>query len=474
MTASPAVYESLAKLIAYVDDRPEFQSQVALFLNSVGYRIDRSFDDPATGFHAVGLVSTTPDKPPVLVFRGTDGASDDPALGDRRAIGFNQFEANRSAISDWLTRIAQDVSNPSRLLPDLLGHSLGGALSQLAAAQLTSLFGDLVTFNSPATSSATVDAFQRNGGANKNVTHYIVNGDIVSLGGEAFLPGKVILQSFTDPQIDPTLVLPGNPLIARDKHTRRDLLSNPPAGFSQTEIPIAQLNSPTFTYPNDSNFREFSLALAFADPLLLASASTRGALERTRTSDGFSFFGLTNLAQEALSPIRPNFLVGDDLNNLALASQGDDSVFGGGGNDTLFGGQHNDLLLGGRNDDLLSGDRGADTIYGGKGNDTLLGGNGNDFLSGAFGINILIGGGGSDRFAVQPSRGNDTVLDFNVGEDFLELVDGLQFSDVSLEQSGLNTLIRRNSDSEELMVLNNVIASSIDASAFISQPLPFP
>ncbi|NJL43623.1 MAG: cytochrome bc complex cytochrome b subunit [Pseudanabaena sp. SU_2_4] len=87
---------------------------------------------------------------------------------------------------------------------------------------------------------------------------------------------------------------------------------------------------------------------------------------------------------------------------------------------------------------------------------------------------ILTGGGGSDRFAVQPSRGNDIVLDFNVGEDFLELVDGLQFSDVSLEQSGLNTLIGRNSDGEELMVLNNVIASSIDASAFISQPLPLP
>ncbi|NKB18033.1 MAG: hypothetical protein HC770_08050 [Pseudanabaena sp. CRU_2_10] len=151
-----------------------------------------------------------------------------------------------------------------------------------------------------------------------------------------------------------------------------------------------------------------------------------------------------------------------------------DSVFGGSGNDTLFGGQNNDLLLGGRNDDLLLGDRGSDSIYGGKGNDTLLGGNGNDFLSGDFGINILTGGGGSDRFAVQPSRGNDIVLDFNVGEDFLELVDGLQFSDVSLEQSGLNTLIGRNSDGEELMVLNNVIASSIDASAFISQPLPLP
>lgn len=474
MSASPTVYESLAKLIAYVDDRPEFQSQVTVFLNSVGYRIDRSFDDPATGFHAVGLVSTTSDKPPVLVFRGTDGASDDSALGDRRAIGFNQIEANKSAISDWLTRIAQDASNPDRLLPDLLGHSLGGALAQLTAAQLTSLVGDIVTFNSPGTSRAAANTFLDNGGTDKNVTHYVVNGDIVSLGGEAFLPGTAILQSLIDPQIDPTIVLPGNAIIARDKHTRRDLLSNPPIGFSQTEIPIEQLNSPAFTYTSDSNFREFSLALAVANPQLLAASSTRGALEFTRTSDGFSFLGLINLALTALNPINPNLLVGDDLNNLALASQGNDSVFGGGGNDTLFGGQSNDLIIGGRNDDLLLGDRGADAIYGGRGNDTLVGGNGNDFLSGDFGINVLTGGGGSDRFAIQPSRGNDTVLDFSVDEDFLELVGGLQFGDISLEQSGLNTLIRRNSDGQELMILNNVIASSIGTSTFISQPLPFP
>jgi serralysin len=474
MSASPAVYESLAKLIAYVDDRPDFQSQVTLFLNSVGYRIDRSFDDPATGFHAVGLVSTTPDKSPVLVFRGADGASDDSALGDRRAIGFNQIEANKSAISDWLTRIKQDASNPNRLQPDVLGHSLGGALAQLTAAQLTALVGDIVTFNSPGTSRAAVDTFLGNGGAGKNVTHYVVNGDIVSLGGEAFLPGTAILQSYTNAQIDPTLVLPGDAIIARDKHTKRDLLSNPPTGFSQTEIPIEQLNSPAFTYTSDSSFREFSLALAVVNPQLLAASSTRGALELTRTSNGFSFFGLVNLAQATLNPLNANFLVGNDLNNLALASQGNDSILGGGGNDTLFGGQSNDLIIGGSNDDLLLGDRGADTIYGGKGNDTLLGGNGNDFLSGNFGINILTGGGGSDRFVVQPGRGTDTVLDFSVGEDFLELVDGLQFSDISLEQSGLNTLIRRNSDGQELMILNNAIASSIGTSTFISQPLPFP
>jgi serralysin len=474
MSASPAVYESLAKLIAYVDDRPEFQSQVTLFLNSVGYRIDRSFDDPTTGFHAVGLVSTTSDKPPVLVFRGTDGASDDSALGDRRAIGFNQIEANRSAISDWLTRIAQDASNPDRLLPDAIGHSLGGALAQLTAAQLTSLVGDIVTFNSPGTSRAAVDTFLGNGGAGEKVTHYVVNGDIVSLGGEAFLPGTAILQSFTDPQIDPTLVLPGDPILARDKHTRRDLLSNPPSGFSQTEISVEQLNSPAFTYTNDSSFREFSLALAVANLQLLVASSTRGALEFTRTSEGFSFLGLINLALTALNPINPNLLVGDGLNNFALASQGNDSVFGEGGNDTLFGGQSNDLILGGRNDDLLFGDRGADTIYGGRGNDTLLGGNGDDFLGGDFGVNILTGGGGSDRFVIQPSRGIDTVLDFNMGEDFLELADGLQFSDISLEQNGLNTLVRSNSDGQSLMFLNNVIARTIGLSDFLSMPLPFP
>jgi hypothetical protein len=92
------------------------------------------------------------------------------------------------------------------LPPDVLGHSLGGALTQLAATEFTSTIGDIVTFNSPGVEQSTVNTFKQKAGSGKNVTHYIVSGDFVSLGGEAFLPGKVVFQTFTNPIINPLLV----------------------------------------------------------------------------------------------------------------------------------------------------------------------------------------------------------------------------------------------------------------------------
>ena len=143
------------------------------------------------------------------------------ANGDKRGIGFNQFEANKPALGDWLTQISQDTTkNPNRLPPDLLGHSLGGALTQLAATEFTSAIGDVVTFNCPGIDQDTVNIFKQKVGTGKNVTHYILSGDFVSLGGEAFLPGTVFFQAFVDPIINPLLVL--------EKHTQSGLLTTPP------------------------------------------------------------------------------------------------------------------------------------------------------------------------------------------------------------------------------------------------------
>jgi hypothetical protein len=62
----------LAKEAAYVYDDPNYSQLVHQILTTSGYDIDQVFDDPNTGFQAIGLTSTTPDKPPVLVFRGTN------------------------------------------------------------------------------------------------------------------------------------------------------------------------------------------------------------------------------------------------------------------------------------------------------------------------------------------------------------------------------------------------------------------
>jgi hypothetical protein len=451
MAASPAVYENIAKRLVYIDNDPQFQTVVQAGLTAAGYRIDRTFDDPGTGFHAIGLISTTPDKPPVLVFRGSDGLSDDVANADKRGTGFNQFEANKQALGNWLTQISQDTTkNPNRLPPDVLGHSLGGALTQLAATEFTSTIGDVVTFNSPGIAQSTVNTFKQKVGGGKNVTHYIVSGDFVSLGGEAFLPGKVVLQTFTNPIINPLLVL--------EKHTQSGLLTTPPPGLTQTEISVDQLNRPDFTF-TDSDYLELLAGLDFTLPELGAALQSRSTLEQLRTTPGTSFFGNIIAMQTALDPSQPNKLVGDDANNTASGFAGDDIIIGNGGNDTLTGN---------RNNDIISGGTGNDQLFGGKGDDNLNGGEGDDTLVGGVGADLIIGGAGRDLFVLGIGAGTDTIIDFKQGEDLIGLTKGLTFNQLRVNPSDFSTLIEVSSTGEVLASFIGPQTNPLTASDFIS------
>ena len=451
MPSSPAAYETIAKQLAYIDDDPEFQTLVQTGLSAAGYQIDRTFDDPATGFHAIGLISTTPDKPPVLVFRGTDSPVDDIANADPRGIGFNQFEANKQALGNWLTQISQDTAkNPSRLPPDILGHSLGGAITQLAATEFTSTIGDVVTFNSPGVAQSTVNTFKQKVGARKNVTHYIVSGDFVSLGGEAFIPGKVVLQKFTDPIINPLLVL--------DKHTQSGLLTDPPPGFTQTEISVDQLSSPNFTF-TDSDYLELLAGLDFTLPALGTSLESRSSLEKLRTTPGTSFLANVVAMQTALDVSQINNLVGDDANNTASGFAGDDIITGNGGDDTLSGNKGNDIISGGSANDLLLGGKGDDNLSGGEGNDTLIG---------AAGADLLISGAGRDVFVLGVGAGTDTLIDFQKGQDLIGLSGGLSFNQLRVTPGDFITTIEIASNGEVLASIPGLSSSPLTASDFIS------
>ncbi|MEG5136532.1 MULTISPECIES: calcium-binding protein [unclassified Microcoleus] len=451
MPSSPAVYENLAKQVAYIDNNPQFQTVVQTGLSAAGYQIDRTFDDPGTGFHAIGLISTTPDKPPVLVFRGTDSLVDDLANADKRSVGFNQFEANKQALGTWLTEIGQDTTkNPGRLPPDLLGHSLGGALTQLAATEFTSAIGDVVTFNSPGIAQSTVNTFTQKAGAGKNVTHYIVSGDFVSLGGEAFLPGKVVLQTFTNPII--------NPLLALDKHTQLGLLTTPPPGLTQTEISVNQLSSPDFTF-TDSDYLELLNGLDFALPEIGEALQSRSSSEQLRATPGSSFLGIFFAMRTALDLSKINNLVGDDANNTASGFGGDDIITGNGGNDTLSGNRGNDIITGGL---------GNDQLFGGKGDDNLNGGDGDDTLVGAVGADILISGAGRDVFVLGAGAGTDTLLDFQQGQDLIGLTKGLSFNQLRITQGDISTTIEIASSGEVIASFFGILNSPITASDFIS------
>lgn len=94
-----------------------------------------------------------------------------------------------------------------------------------------------------------------------------------------------------------------------------------------------------------------------------------------------------------------------------------------------------DTLKGSKGDDTLSGLGGSDTIKGEQGNDTLRGGKGDD---------VLTGGAGIDTFVFADGDGADRILDYNAGEDIVDLtgVAGVHaFGDLFLQQINSNTVL---------------------------------
>ncbi|MBD3882912.1 DUF2974 domain-containing protein [Phormidium tenue FACHB-886] len=384
-TVLDPAYEVLAKELAYVFDNPAFSAQVGAGLALAGYQIDQTFVDPTTGFQAVGLTSTRDNKPPVLVFRGGDEAIDNTANADPNGVAFNQFTANKAAISAWLTKVGT-----ATVKPDVVGHSLGGALTQLTAAEFTNAVGNVVTFNSPGVNNTTVAQFQQASGGTKNVTHYIVQGDVVSLAGQGFISGTVVLQAYTDPAINPITVL--------DKHRVPRLLTTPPAGYQQTTLTTQQLSDPKFNFNNDSDYAEFLAAYKAVQPQIQPSLTSRQGVEALRVTPGTSFGGLILAARTELAPDKNNLLVGDDQANTADGAGGNDTINGNGGDDVLRGGVGRDVINAGAGKDSLFGDSGRDSLIGGKDSDVLTGGDNNDVLTGAEAIDRLSGRNEIDTF----------------------------------------------------------------------------
>ncbi|NJL88994.1 MAG: DUF4347 domain-containing protein [Coleofasciculaceae cyanobacterium SM2_1_6] len=168
-----------------------------------------------------------------------------------------------------------------------------------------------------------------------------------------------------------------------------------------------------------------------------------------------------------------DFLSGGQGKDALFGGQGSDILFGGAGNDFLAGGADNDALYGGKSHDILFGGEGHDLLVGGDGNDVLWGGVGNDLLIGGKGNNVLIGGEGSDRFRLAANNSMDTITDFNVGEDFLELAKGLKISDLQIVQVvgatviGLQPKTPFPSD-QPLAILLGVNADTITPNSFLS------
>jgi len=184
-------YEAFAKRLVYGVD-----GGISKF-RDFGYDIKQEFKDDNTGLYAVGLYNTK-GQPPVLIFRGTEPTANlSPLLPadliddlNPKGVGVRQFEGKKGEIEKWLEKAARENNGRK---PDVIGHSLGGALAQRAAVEFTYKIGKTITFNSPGIGAQDVSKFTRNGGEQNNiVVHYITEEDPVSSGGEMFLPGNVV------------------------------------------------------------------------------------------------------------------------------------------------------------------------------------------------------------------------------------------------------------------------------------------
>jgi len=139
------------------------------------------------------------------------------------------------------------------------------------------------------------------------------------------------------------------------------------------------------------------------------------------------------------------------------------------GNDTLNGGKGNDIIDGGDGIDTLAGGNGNDTLIGGLGNDVLDGGSGDDVLNGGLGNDTLTGGNGNDYFLFGVGFGQDTVTDFQKGDQIV--FDDQVFANFTQvlasnpQQVGSNVVIT--DVSGDTLTLQNVSLGSLQASDFL-------
>jgi Ca2+-binding RTX toxin-like protein len=103
----------------------------------------------------------------------------------------------------------------------------------------------------------------------------------------------------------------------------------------------------------------------------------------------------------------------EDVIEVLVGTDYDDSLTGGDGGVEIQGGKGNDLIVGGA---------GVDILYGGDGDDTLQAFGGPDKLYGGAGSDTLVGGEGSDTFYIDRNSGSDIIWNFDPNGEDIDVV----------------------------------------------------
>ena len=180
--------------------------------------------------------------------------------------------------------------------------------------------------------------------------------------------------------------------------------------------------------------------------------TTQGSTPEVATAGGETIFG--SIIGDEIDGLQGNdqlqggigkdTLKGGDGNDLLFGQDDRDLVSGGKGKDELQGGASDDTLQGNGGNDKLFGQDGNDILFGNGNNDELQGGSGDDTLVGGTGDDIFLGGDGNDHFLFEANNGQDTINDFVVAEDKIEIAANLGFNNGTevlnaVTNTGLNT-----------------------------------
>ena len=160
-----------------------------------------------------------------------------------------------------------------------------------------------------------------------------------------------------------------------------------------------------------------------------------------------------------------DLLDGNDGHNNISGDNGHDTLFGGEGNDTFSGGEGGDLIVGAAGHDSLSGNSDRDVINGEEGDDFIDGGEGDDLLTGGAGADTLIGGTGHDVFVLEASDVRDTIVDFELAGDRLQLAESLTLGQLSIVDNESNTgslILDTNSHDAVVASVENVHAADLE------------
>jgi Ca2+-binding RTX toxin-like protein len=121
-----------------------------------------------------------------------------------------------------------------------------------------------------------------------------------------------------------------------------------------------------------------------------------------------TIYGDSSIVTGPFSPDTPNDI--EDMDGITTTTSA-----------ILQGTSGADVYQGDAQNDVIYGNGGSDIIDGGAGNDALFGGTGADQLRGGSGINALSGGAGADTFIFGQLNSINTITDFEVGTDKIDL-----------------------------------------------------